>query len=131
MANKEIRVVSAAIIRDGLYLITQRNPHAVLPLLWEFPGGRVEAGESDREALRRELRHRLDAEVEVFEELSRVRKDYSSYVVDLHLYRCQLVSPRLSRQNVADYRWVTVEECAEYEFTPADKESMDALLGEA
>ena len=128
--RREIRVVSGAIQRDGLYLITQRQSRAVLPLLWEFPGGRVEPGESDEEALRRELFHRLDADVEVHEELSRVRKEYTNYVVALHLYRCQLVSPHLKRKNVMDFRWVTLDDCADYEFTPADQESMDALLGE-
>ena len=48
-----VRVVAAEIQRDGLYLITQRRESAVLPLLWEFPGGRVEEGEADAEALRR------------------------------------------------------------------------------
>ena len=55
MPKRSITVVSAAIIREGRYLITQRNEHAMLPLLWEFPGGRVEDGESDEEALVREL----------------------------------------------------------------------------
>lgn len=130
MTRREIRVVSGAIQREGLYLITQRQPRAVLPLLWEFPGGKVEPGETDEEALRRELQHRLEADVAVQGEISCVRKEYANYVVDLHLYRCRLLSPRLRRRNVMDYRWVTLEECAEYEFTPADQESMDALLGE-
>jgi 8-oxo-dGTP diphosphatase len=130
MTLKKIRVVSACIQQNGLYLITQRQPRAVLPLLWEFPGGKVEVGESDVSALKRELLHRLDVEVEVREEISCVVKEYQSYVVDLHLYRCNLLTLKLKRKNVMDYRWVTVEECAEYEFTPADQESMDALLGE-
>ena len=62
-----IRVVAAEIERDGHYLITQRNPHAVLPLLWEFPGGRVEMGESDAQALARELHEGMGIEVEVDE----------------------------------------------------------------
>ena len=54
-AQRTIRVVAAIIERNGRYLITQRRPAAVLPLLWEFPGGRVEDAESDRDALRRSL----------------------------------------------------------------------------
>ena len=54
---RTIRVVAAVIERDGRYLITQRRPSASLPLLWEFPGGRVDAGEGDGQALLREIRH--------------------------------------------------------------------------
>jgi ADP-ribose pyrophosphatase YjhB (NUDIX family) len=60
MSKPHIRVVVARIERGGRYLITQRMPHAVLPLLWEFPGGRVEEGEQDEDALVRELRENLD-----------------------------------------------------------------------
>ncbi len=55
MSKPHIRVVAARIEHDGKFLITQRNPHAVLPLLWEFPGGRVEEGEADKAALVREI----------------------------------------------------------------------------
>ena len=65
-----IRLVAAVIEHDGRYLITQRRATAVLPGLWEFPGGRVEDGESDDEALRRELRERLGAEVEVKDQIA-------------------------------------------------------------
>jgi mutator protein MutT len=61
---RTIRVVAAVIEREVRYLITQRRPTAVLPLLWEFPGGRVEAGETDAAALKREVKHRLGVEIE-------------------------------------------------------------------
>jgi len=60
-----LRVVAAVIGRSERYLITQRRPSAVLPGLWEFPGGRVEEGESDTEALRREVRERVGVEVDI------------------------------------------------------------------
>ena len=58
-APRTIRVVAAVVELEGRYLITQRRSTAVLPLLWEFPGGRVEDGETDAHALKREVRHRL------------------------------------------------------------------------
>jgi len=128
---KTIRVVAAVIERDGQYLITQRRPTAVLPLLWEFPGGRVEPGESDAEALRREVRHRLDAEIEVGSLISFVSHAYESYVVDLHLYDCRLVSDAHRAQAVHEFRWVRSDEFEQYPFTPADEASMSKLLGEA
>ena len=128
MSKPEIRVVSAAIERDGRYLITQRREQAVLPLLWEFPGGKVEPGENDETALRRELSERIGARVVVKEHLSKTSQEYEKYVVELHLYRCDLGALEPRPVNVRDLRWVTSGEFGEYDFTPADEESMDALL---
>ncbi|MBI5516356.1 MAG: (deoxy)nucleoside triphosphate pyrophosphohydrolase [Deltaproteobacteria bacterium] len=128
---KTIRVVAAVIERDGHYLITQRRPAAVLPLLWEFPGGRVEDSETNAEALTREVLHRLGAEIEVGALISFVSHPYDHYVVDLHLYECTLVTPTLTARAVHAYRWVRSDEFDQYPFTPADEASMARLLGEA
>ena len=72
-APPTIRVVAAVIERDGRYLITQRRPTAVLPLMWEFPGGRVEPGETDADALRREVAHRLGVDIEPSDGRSELR----------------------------------------------------------
>ncbi|MDH5671397.1 MAG: (deoxy)nucleoside triphosphate pyrophosphohydrolase [Myxococcales bacterium] len=129
MSERIVRVVAALIENDGRYLITQRRAGAVLPGLWEFPGGRVEAGESDQDALRREMGERLAAEVEVGQMISFVRHRYHSYTVDLHLYECQLLSD-LAIRAVRDFRWIRSAEFDDYEFTPADEASMSQLLGE-
>ena len=127
--RKTIRVVAAVVERDGRYLITQRRVNAVLPNLWEFPGGRVEGRETDLEALRREMLERLGATVEVGELISFVSHPYERYTVDLYLYQCALKSD-LERLAVQDFRWVTSEEFDQYPFTPADEASMNRLLGE-
>jgi 8-oxo-dGTP diphosphatase len=124
-----IRVVAAVIANEGRYLITQRRPAAVLPLMWEFPGGRVEAGESDADALKREVIHRLSVQIEVGELISFVSHPYEHYVVDLHLYECRVVSGELRAVNVQDFRWVKSDEFDQYPFTPADEASMNKLLG--
>jgi len=124
-----IRVVAAVIANEGRYLITQRRPAAVLPLLWEFPGGRVESNESDADALKREVRHRLSVEIEVGELISFVSHPYEHYTVELYLYECRVVSGDLRADNVQDFRWVTSEEFDRYPFTPADEASMNKLLG--
>lgn len=124
-----IRVVAAVIAKDGRYLITQRRPHAALPLMWEFPGGRVEDGESDAEALEREVRHRLDVEVETGEMISFVSHPYDSYVVDLYLYDCRIVDGTPRARAVNGFRWVRSDEFDELVFTPADESSMSQLLG--
>ncbi|HXS16286.1 MAG TPA: NUDIX domain-containing protein, partial [Polyangiaceae bacterium] len=73
-------IVVAAVIEDsGRYLITRRRPSAVLPLLWEFPGGKVEPGEGDQSALTREVMHRLGVQIEVAELMNTVRHNYDRY----------------------------------------------------
>jgi 8-oxo-dGTP diphosphatase len=127
--RRPIRVVAAVIAAEGRYLITQRRPTAVLPLLWEFPGGRVEQGESDADALKREVSHRLAVEVEVGQLISFVSHPYEHYVVDLHLYDCRVMSGQLRAVNVNDFRWATSDEFDRLPFTPADEASMNKLLG--
>lgn len=128
-ALKTIRVVAALVERDGRYLITQRREGAVLPLLWDFPGGRVEDGESDQAALVREVAERLGAAVEVGQLISFVNHPYEKYAVDLYLYECSLLSEQLQCRAVKDYAWVTSKEMESYSFTPVDEASMTKLLG--
>ena len=127
---KTVRVVAALIERDGRYLITQRRKNAVLPDLWEFPGGRVEDGESDTEALVREIRERLAVEVRVGELISFVSHPYERYAVDLYLYACVLQEGDLTARAVNAFRWVRSSDFDSYAFTPADEASMNILLGE-
>src|SRR5580704_12206474 len=126
--QRTIRVVAAVLEKEGRYLITQRRATAVLPLMWEFPGGRVEDGETDAHALKREVRHRLAAEVEVGKLISFVSHPYEHYVVDLFLYECTLLADTLEVKNVNAFLWVTSAEFDHYPFTPADEASMNKLL---
>lgn len=126
---KTIRVVAAVIKKDGKYLITQRRPEAVLPLLWEFPGGRVEDEETDHQALRREMMERLDAQIEVEQNLATSVHDYDGYSVTLVVYQARLLSDELQRVQINDFRWIDSEEFDNYDFPPADQRTMDKLLG--
>lgn len=128
-AFRSIRVVAAVISQDGRYLITQRRPNAVLPMLWEFPGGRVEEGETDAQALCREVRHRLGVEVEAGQLISFVSHPYDHYAVDLYLYDCRIVDGAPEARAVHAFEWVKSGDFERYEFTPADEESMTKLLG--
>jgi len=129
MAKDVIRVVAAVIERDGRYLITQRNASAVLPLLWEFPGGRVESTETDEDALVREVRGRIGVEVIVGGKLGEHVHEYASYEVHLTMYSCTLppgATPYPAMVN--DLRWVTSREFLDYDFPPADEKTMNKLL---
>lgn len=126
---RTIRVVAAVLERDGKYLITQRRSSAVLPMMWEFPGGRVEPGETDQQALKRELLHRLGAGIDVGKLISFVSHPYEHYVVDLFLYECTLLTESLHPAAVNAFKWVASGEFDQYPFTPADEASMNKLLG--
>jgi len=129
VAPRTIRVVAAVIERGGRYLITQRRASAVLPLLWEFPGGRVEEGESDAAALKREVLFRLGVDIQTGQLMSFVSHPYERYVVELYLYGGTLVQGEPSAVNVNGFRWVASADFESYAFTPADEASMTKLLG--
>jgi 8-oxo-dGTP diphosphatase len=124
----KIRVVGAMIEREGRYLITQRPPRATLPLLWEFPGGRVEAGETDEEALARELGEEMAITVEVGERVIHVEHGYAQYDIDFCVYRCRLRAGEIQHLRVHDHRWVRPEELDGYEFPAADEKTIAKLL---
>jgi 8-oxo-dGTP diphosphatase len=130
MPNRMVRIVAAVVERDGRYLITQRRPEAVLPLMWEFPGGRVEEGERDEEALKRELLERIDADATIGRKLGEKHHVYQGYEVALALYSATLDEARPVRaRRVKDLRWVRSEEFEQYSFPDADQKTMDQLLG--
>ena len=132
MSRRHVRVVGAMLERDGgRYLITQRPPKASLPLLWEFPGGRVEEGESDAEALARELREEMGIQVQVLEQVIHTHHEYERYDIDFRVFRCRLADPyqEIQHLRVNDHRWVTLQEMSRYEFPAADARSLEKLLG--
>jgi 8-oxo-dGTP diphosphatase len=130
MANRVLRVVAAVIAREGKYLITQRRDEAVLAGLWEFPGGKVEPGETDGEALVREVRHRVGVSVTVGDRVTEREHSYDGYVVHLSLYACTLPAEAEPRAlGVKEVRWVGSAEFGDYPFPPADQATMDQLLG--
>jgi 8-oxo-dGTP diphosphatase len=130
MSKRTVRVVAALVAAGGRYLITQRRATAVLPNLWEFPGGRVETGETDAQALAREICERLGVQIEVGQMISFVSHPYEHYNVDLYLYECQLMTRELQTLGVQAFRWITSDGFDELDFAPADEASMSQLLGE-
>jgi 8-oxo-dGTP diphosphatase len=102
----------------------------VLAGLWEFPGGRVEEGETDAAALLREVRERVGVEVTVGANIGRRTHDYDGYSVDLALYQAEIVgAAEPTAVRVADCRWVASSEFENYRFPAADQATMDLLLG--
>ncbi len=113
--------VSAGVIESsGRFLIAQRRADQRLPLLWEFPGGKREAGESWRDCLARELREELGVEVSVGSLLDVVTHAASDLTVALRFFRCDLVAGTPRPLGCRDVRWVARHELAIHEFPEAD-----------
>jgi 8-oxo-dGTP diphosphatase len=133
-AARRVRVVAALIISDEgrRVLVQQRPPDKQRPLLWEFPGGKVEPGESDDCALRREAREELGVELDVGAERFHVCHAYPDLEVDLYVYQARVVSgtPR-PLQNGQVIREVTSEELRALPFCDADRPLVEVLLKEA
>lgn len=128
MPLPNVRVVTAEIQRDGRYLINQRKATAVLPLLWEFPGGRVHDGEADAAALQRAVRERIGVEVTVGERLLETVHEYDAWRVTLLVYSCKLGDGEPFANNVAALAWVYPEEFEDYTFPGADQATIETLL---
>jgi len=125
-----IRVVSAEIQRDGRYLLAQRSARAVLPLLWEFPGGRVRDGETDVEALVRSVRYRVGVAATVHGQVLEVEHDYPDYRVVLAVYRADIGEAEPFPSSVQAVAWVAPDAFGDYPFPGADQKTVRALLEE-
>jgi len=123
-----IRVVAAVVEQDGRFLLTRRLRGTHLEGLWEFPGGKVHEGETDEQALVRELREELDVEAVVGAPELQTTHAYPERSVSLYFYRCTLrAEPRpLLGQEM---RWVTRGELATLGLPPADEELVRRLTG--
>ncbi len=127
--GQKIRVVTAEIKRDGRYLITQRLPSSTLPLLWEFPGGKVPEGQQPDDVLRRLLREKLGVIAEVGDLVMEVVHEYDHYAVDMQVYRCYIPEEQdLELHKIHDARWVAPSDFANYDFPGADEQTLTSLL---
>src|SRR6202008_1905475 len=119
--------VSAALIRDaqGRYLITQRRKGSQLAGRWEFPGGKVEAGETPAACMRRELIEELAATFTVGELVETVRWDYPERTVGLHFFECRRESGELAPREQQAMQWVEPSRLPDLDFPPADRELIE------
>lgn len=118
--QKTMRVVAALIRAGGQVLLTQRKPGRHLGLSWEFPGGKVEVGESDVEALKRELREELGVDVRVGSLCFETRHNYGSRDMHLLVYRCRITAGEPEALDTHACAWVDEARLMEREFLPAD-----------
>lgn len=118
-------IAIAVVERDGRFLIGQRSADGPLPGLWEFPGGKVEPGETPEQAAVRECREETGLDVAVVALYDRVVYRYAHGDVELHFFACR---PLVADQTPADrFRWAPAEELSRYEFPPANARLVERL----
>lgn len=124
---KHIEVVAAVIVRDGRYFATQRG-YGEYKDKWEFPGGKVEPGESREEALIREIREELATIIEIDRFICTVDCDYQNFHLTMHCYLCHVISGHLQLLEAEDARWLDNSHLLTMDWLPADKEVVTNLM---
>ena len=116
---KTIEVAAAIIVKDNKVFATQRG-YGEFKDGWEFPGGKLEPGESAREALVREIREELDVDIRVGRLLETVEYDYPEFHLTMHCFICELLSEDIVLKEHEDARWLKEEELDTVDWLPAD-----------
>ena len=123
---KRIEVVAAIIRKEGRIFATQRG-YGEWKDWWEFPGGKMEPGETSEEALKREIREELSTEIRVDELLCTVEYDYPKFHLTLHCYLCSLVTEALHLNEHEAARWLANDELDSVKWLPADREVIEKI----
>lgn len=127
MNKKHYEVVAAVIEKDGLIFCSKRGPKGECAYKWEFPGGKIEQGETKEEALKREIKEELDGEIIVEKYITTVNHEYDTFSITMHVYKCSLLDHLVLKEHI-DYKWVKKEELMNIDFAEADKKVLFSNL---
>lgn len=127
---KTIHVVAAVIENEGKILATQRG-YGEFEGLWEFPGGKVEPGESSAGALAREIREELGVEIEVGEYICTAEYDYPKFHLKMECWKCKILSGQIELREHKGARWLDSDSLGDVEWLPADIEVVECLRKKA
>ena len=124
---KQYDVVGAVIVKEGLVLCARRGTGGPLAGLWEFPGGKIEPGETPRQALEREIVEELECDIVVGAEVAFTTHRYAFGVVRLQTYYCELVAGTPTATEHAELRWVDPTQLHTLEWAPADVPAVEKI----
>lgn len=125
---KVVEVVSAVIKKDNKIFCAQRNLSKSMGGKWEFPGGKIEEGETREEALGREIKEELDSDIVVDKYLMTIEHDYPTFHITMHAYLCTLVKGELILKEHNDSAWLSKEGLLELDWADADKPIVDMIM---
>lgn len=123
---KTVRVV-AAVIRDGDRIFATARGYGEYKGWWEFPGGKIEAGETPEEALVREIHEELDTEIRVGELIDTIEYDYPTFHLSMDCFWAEVIAGRLVLKEAEDARWLTKETLESVQWLPADQTIIYAI----
>lgn len=123
---KRIEVVAAIIVRDHEVFATQRG-YGEWKDWWEFPGGKIEEGESPQDALKREILEELNADISVGELLDTIEWDYPTFHLTMHCFVCSLLSESLHLNEHEASAWLTTDTLRSVRWLPADLALLDKI----
>ena len=124
---KTIEVVAAIIVKGKKVFATQRG-YGEFKDGWEFPGGKIEQGESPEEALIREIREELDVDIRVGRLLETVEYDYPNFHLTMHCFICELLSEEIILKEHEDAKWLEEDELDSVDWLPADVSLIDKIF---
>jgi len=124
----EIQVTAAIFFKNGKYLICQRAHDDALPLLWEFPGGKVEEGETLEQCIVRECKEELDVDIRVLVEFGKTKYAYAGKELVFTFFTAEIVGGELTVNVHEQIKWVSIAELRDYSFCPADVEIVERLI---
>jgi 8-oxo-dGTP diphosphatase len=125
--KKIIKVTAAILQKDGRIIIAQRKSSDHLSDRWEFPGGKIEPGETPEECLAREIKEEFDIDVAIGDYIGSSIYQYDHISIELMAYQSFWVNGAISMKDHKAYRWVTVDQLGEFDFTPADVPFVEML----
>ena len=112
--------VAAAVIRNGNRIFATQRGYGEFKDMWEFPGGKIEAGEEREHALKREIMEELDTEIAIDSFICTVEHDYPSFHITMHCYRCSVKSGELTLKEHESARWLSADQLYSVDWLPAD-----------
>lgn len=123
---KKIEVVAAILHQNGRYLATQRG-YGEFEGMWEFPGGKIEPGEIQEDALKREIQEELGVEIIIEKQLCTTEYDYPSFHLSMNCFLCSISSGEIELREHKSARWLTTEQMNTLEWLPADIKIIELL----
>lgn len=128
MDKKHYEVVAAVIVKDNKIYCCQRGNKGECAFKWEFPGGKIELGETKEEALVREIKEELNCEIKVEKYITTIDHEYNTFSITIHVYLCELIDREPTISEHIAYKWCDVSELESLDFAQADYKFLNKIV---